>query len=102
MNRFFADIPIWSVFVGTLFLVLMAVEVGYRWARKRQENQDIEKEAPVGAMVGATLSLLAFLLAFTFGIAADAFHARKVALVDEANAIRMTYLLGGVISEAHR
>ena len=56
----------------------------------------------MGAMVGATLGLLAFLLAFTFGIAADAFHARKVALVDEGNAIRMTYLLGSVIPEAHR
>jgi hypothetical protein len=53
-------------------------------------------------MVGATLGLRAFLLAFTFGIAADAFHARKVALVDEANAIRMTYLLTSVIPEAQR
>lgn len=56
----------------------------------------------MGAMVGATLGLLAFLLAFTFGIAADAFHARKVALVDEANAIRMTYLLSSVTPEGHR
>ena len=56
----------------------------------------------MGAMVGATLGLLAFLLAFTFGIAADAFHARKVALVNEANAIRMTYLLSSVTPEAHR
>jgi fumarate reductase subunit C len=46
--------------------------------------------------------LLAFLLAFTFGIAADAYNARKLALVDEANAIRMTYLLSDVIPEAHR
>jgi hypothetical protein len=53
-------------------------------------------------MVGAALGLLAFLLAFTFGIAADAYHARKVALVQEANAIRMTYLLTGAIPEAYR
>lgn len=102
MERFFADLPIWSIFVGTLLLVLVSLEIGHRWARKRHERQKAENEAPVGAMVSATLGLLAFLLAFTFGIAADAFHARKVALVQEANAIRMTYLLTNVIPEAHR
>lgn len=88
--------------MGTLFLVLAAVEAGYRLARQRQKDQELEKEAPLGAMVGATLGLLAFLLAFTFGIAADAYHARKAALVNEANAIRMTFLLSDVIPESHR
>ncbi len=102
MNQLFTDLPIWGVFVGTMFLVLATVEGGYLWARHRQKERELEKEAPVAAMVGATLGLLAFLLAFTFGIAADAFHARKVALVDEVNAIRMTYLLSNVIPQTHR
>jgi hypothetical protein len=102
MNSFLADIPIFGLFVGTLFLVLASVDVGYRWAKRRQARQELEKEAPVGAMVGATLGLLAFLLAFTFGIAADAYHARKVALVQEANAIRMSYLLCATLPETHR
>jgi len=94
--------PIIGFFAGTLFLALVSLEAGYRWAKRRHANRELEKEAPVGAMVGATLGLLAFVLAFTFGIAADAFHARKVALVEEANAIRMTYLLSNVIPAAHR
>ncbi len=98
MDWLFTNLPIWSVFVGRLLLVLASVEAGYRWASPRQKDRKLEKEAPVGA----TLGLLAFLLAFTFGIAADAFHARKVALVDEANAIRTTYLLAGVIPEPYR
>jgi hypothetical protein len=102
MDQLFTNLPIWGIFVGTLLLVLASVDAGHRWARHRQKDRELEKEAPVGAMVGATLSLLAFLLAFTFGIAADAFHARKLALVNEANAIRMTYLLSSVIPEAHR
>jgi hypothetical protein len=102
MDQVFTDLPIWGVFVGTLLLVLVSVETGYRWARKRQRQREQEKEAPVGAMVGATLGLLAFLLAFTFGIAADAFHARKVALVQEASAIRVTYLLADTLPEAYR
>ena len=102
MLRLFAEMPIWGVFVVTLLLVIASVEVGYSWAARRKQHRRREDEAPVGAMVGATLGLLAFLLTFTFGIAADAFHARKVALLEEANAIRMTYLLSDVIPEAQR
>ena len=93
---------LFEIAMRTSFLVLASVEAGYRWAKKRPVSREAEKEAPVGAMVGATLGLLAFLLAFTFGIAEDAFHTRKVALVAEANAIRMSYLLGGVVPEPHR
>src|SRR5512141_98285 len=102
MDELFRDLPIWGLFVGTMLLVVASVEVGYRWARRRQRDGTLETEAPVGAMAGATLGLLAFLLAFTFGIAADAFHARKVALVNETGAIEMTYRLSSVIPEEHR
>src|SRR5574338_1405645 len=102
MLRLFAEMPIGGVFLVTLLLVMASVEVGYRWAVRRRQSRKREEEAPVGAMVGAALGLLAFLLTFTFGIAADAFHARKVALMQEANAIRMTYLLADVIPEAQR
>lgn len=102
MNIPSIQMPMWGVFVGTLFLVLASVETGFRLARLRQKDLEREKEAPVGAMVGAALGLLAFLLAFTFGIAADAFHARKVALVNEASAIRMTYLLASTTPEPQR
>ena len=102
MNRLLAAIPVLGFLVGTLLLVVAAEEFGYRWARKRKAVRDTEKEAPVGAMVGATLALLAFLLTFTFGIAADAYHARRIAQVDEANAIRLSYLLCDVVPETHR
>jgi hypothetical protein len=102
----FASLPIGWIFAATLALVLLSVEIGYRLARNRQrvaiEEGDREKEAPVGAMVGAALGLLAFLLAFTFGMAADSYHARKLAVLDEANVIRTTYLRADLISEPHR
>lgn len=102
----FASPPIWVVLLGTLLLAVVSVEAGHRWARHKQEHageeREPEKEAPVGAMVGATLGLLAFLLAFTFGMAADGFHERKVALLHEANAIRTTYLRTAFIVEPER
>jgi hypothetical protein len=43
-------------------------------------------------MVAATLCLLAFTLAFTFGLAAGRFDARQQFILDEANAIRASHL----------
>jgi hypothetical protein len=50
-------------------------------------------------MVGATLGLLAFILAFTFGLAAARFDARRQVLLDEANAIGTAYLRAGMVPE---
>lgn len=93
-------------FVATVSVALLSIELGYRHARRKllraQREGEVEKEAPVGAMVGTTLGLLAFLLAFTFGLAADTFHARKMALLEEVKAIRSTYLLADVVAEPQR
>jgi len=70
-------------------VIFLAAEIGYRLARHRRRSEE-EKEAPVGAMVGATLGLLAFRLAFTFGLAAARFDDRRQVAVAEANAIGTT------------
>lgn len=103
-DELFASIPLGVLFAATVALVLLSVEAGYRWARRRQRLDRVEKEfeAPVGAMVGATLGLLAFLLAFTFGMAADHFQARKHAVLNEANAIRVAFNLSGSLAEPVR
>jgi hypothetical protein len=87
------------IFIFTVLLTVGSVEAGYRWAKRRTNH---EKEAPVGALVGAVLGLLAFLLAVTFNIASDTFIARKQALIDDANAIGTAYLRTGLIAEPHR
>jgi len=86
------SLPLVVIFLLTLALVLLAVEVGYQLGLARQKAKTHEKEAPVGAMVGATLGLLAFLLAFTFGLAANFFAGKREVLLDEANAIGTTWL----------
>jgi len=85
-----------------VILVLLAVEGGYRLGRFRRERSDQEKEAPVGTMVGATLGLLALLLAFTFGVAMTRYDARRQALLDEVNAIGTAYLRADLLAEPHR
>ena len=97
----FLSFPIWAIFTATLLLALFAVEAGYQFARHKRRSE-VESEAPVGAMVGAMLGLLAFILGVTFSLAFNRFHDRKIALLREANAIRMTYLQAAVIPEPHR
>jgi hypothetical protein len=101
----FDSAPFWAIFIGTLLLVLLSVEGGYSWARSNRggaHEKEREKEAPVGAMVGTALGLLALMLAFTFAKAGDHYHARRVALFDEANAIRAMYSRTILIEEPQR
>jgi hypothetical protein len=92
-------LPLWGLFVAILLLVLLSIEGGFRFGKYRRSRSEQEKEAPVGAMVGATLGLLAFFLAFTFGMAAERFDARRKVVLDEANAIGTTYLRAGMIPD---
>ena len=98
-NGLLDALPLWALFVFILLIVLLSVESGYRLGRYRRSRQEQEKEAPVGTMVAATLGLLAFILAFTFGLAAARFDARRQVLLDEANAIGTTYLRAGMLPE---
>jgi uncharacterized protein (DUF2236 family) len=50
-------------------------------------------------MVSATLGLLAFILAFTFGLAATRYDARRQLVLEEANAVGTTYLRAGMLPE---
>ena len=85
--------PLWAVFVLTLAICLGAVEAGATVAglvlRRRNEK---EPDGPLGSLVGAVLGLLAFILAFTFGMTASRFDVRRQLVLQEANAIGTTYL----------
>jgi hypothetical protein len=93
-------LPLWALFVVIVALVLASIEGGFRLGHYRRRKSEHEKDAPVGAMVGSTLGLLAFMLAFTFGMAAARFDTRKALVLDEANAIGTTYLRAGLLPGA--
>lgn len=93
------SLPLWGLFLATVALVLLAMEAGYRLGGYRSRRTEQEKESPVGAVVGATLGLLGFMLAFTFGIAGSRFDSRRQAVLDEANAIGTTFLRAGLLPE---
>jgi hypothetical protein len=92
-------IPLLGLFFVTVAVVLLAMEGGCRLGQYRSRRAEHEKESPVGAVVAATLALLGFMLAFTFGIAGSRFDARRQAVLDEANAIGTTYLRAGLLPD---
>lgn len=79
--------------------VLLAIEAGYRLGKYRCQSTETETAGHLGTIVGATLGLVAFMLAFTFGLAASRFEMRREMIVEEANAIGTTFLRAGFLPE---
>lgn len=92
-------IPMWVVLLGTVSVIRLAIELGYRVA-ERQQSQGGKGEAPVRTLVAALLALLAFMLTFTFGAAASRFDTRKILVVKEANAIATAYRTADLLPSA--
>jgi len=95
------SVPIWVLLLATIGLVALALEAGVRLGRRRQLRAGGKSEVS-GAMVGATMALLAFMLAFTFNGAAGRHDARKGLVIEEANAIDKTWLRAGFLAEPYR
>jgi hypothetical protein len=85
------DIPLWLLFVATILLVVGAIELGYLLGKTARRKSEDEKESPVSAIAGTTLALLAFILAFTFGIVSDRYDSRRALVREQATAIRTAY-----------
>ena len=76
----------WSISAFTMLLLVAATGIGFRLGRRARRTQDTTEPA-VGSIVGATLGLLALIMAFTFGMAGSHYEKRKLLVVEEANAI---------------
>jgi len=97
----FDRMPIWAVLVASIGLVLVSIEIGVRLGRRRLLRSDGKLEVS-GALVGATMGLLAFMLAFTFNGASGRHDVRKSPVIEEANAVEKTYLRAGFLAEPAR
>ena len=100
MNNFhlFDLFPMWITFLIVIAIILGAAWSGVVFIRWRKKSI-IEDDGSLNTIVGANLALLAFILAFTFGLTTTRFDARKMYMLDEVNAIETTWLRAGLISE---
>jgi hypothetical protein len=95
-------LPIWAVFIATFAIILFSLEVGFRLGIHRSKRPGHEQDAPVGSIVGASLVLVGFMLAFTFSMATERFEYRRTLVVEGANAIEKTYLRAALLPEPDR
>jgi hypothetical protein len=94
--------PLWALFLITVLVIFFSIEIGFRSAHALGRRSESEQNWPLDEIESATLSLLAFMLAFTFGLAASRFDTRRSLVMDEANALGTTYLRAGIFPEPDR
>jgi hypothetical protein len=88
--------PSWLIGLALLAAMFAASLFGEwlnrRVAKKKDKDKDEDDGGKEGYIVSATLGLLALLMGFTFSLAVDRFEARRMLVLEEANAIGTTYL----------
>jgi len=93
MKELMYDISAGVIAAVLLFIVLAAIEIGFRLGRRNQGAPvDDDSKTHINATQASTLGILALLLAFTFSLSLQRFDTRSDAVVDEANAIGTAYL----------
>lgn len=95
----FDYLPIWSIYIGMTLTLLLSFELGYQISKYTSERGDKEGFNSISPMVGGLLALLAFVLAFTFAMAASQHNLRKQNVLDEANIIGTAYLRTNLLGE---
>jgi len=99
MQQTLDQIPLWAFFLITTLILFTAAEIGFhlgKWWKRRSKD---EEKGQVGTLLGASLGMLAFMLAFTFGMAGSNHNAKKSLVLEEANAIRTAYLRAQMLPE---
>jgi hypothetical protein len=94
--------PVWLLYALTVAWLFAGSEVGFRLGGISKSRVPEPGKASVGTVVGSTLGLLAFLLAFTFGMSSTRFDARKQLVLEEASALLVTYQRAQSLPEPQR
>jgi hypothetical protein len=89
------------VVIATSFLALF-IELGYLAGKLVLRLKGLEKESSVSSISGYVLALLAFILAFSFGIVTDRYDTRKALVLEEANLIRTTWFQTDFLPDSAR
>ena len=95
-------IPMWALYILTVVAMLGSMEAGYRLNRTLHRKAPDKSDEGLGGTVGASLGLLAFLLAFVVDFGSNINTERRHLVVDEANAIGTTYLRAGFLDEPYQ
>lgn len=98
------QLPLSSILVLCVIGQIIFIEIGYRLGEVKQGKPNKAQMAQVRAIMGASLGLLAFMLAFSFNTAQQHFEERTRAYLLEVSAIDSAYRGADLIlkEERHR
>ena len=93
---------IWLIYLITFAWLAIGCELGFRFGRYSKARWPDAGKASAGTIMGSALGLLAFLLAFTFGMSSSRFDTRKQLVLDEAGSILVAYKRAQSLPEPQR
>ena len=97
MFQMLESLPILVVFLLIALLIMLFIEIGFRSGIRSRSKKDEDAPGYFGSIAAGLLGTLAFLLAFTFNMAATQYEKRKYNVVIEANHIGTAYLRSDLI-----
>jgi hypothetical protein len=98
VNELLDSISLWGVLFGSMAIALAASELGFILGKRRARRPDFKGEAQVSSLTGAHLGLFAFILAFSFSLAAGQAEKRRSLVLEESIAIEDAYLMAGLLT----
>ena len=96
-DHLLARLPLSVLYFAVVLAMLATMEAGYRLSHLLKRSRREKPDAGLSGMVGSSLALLAFLLAFVVGFGANIDNQRRQLVVDEANAIGTAHLRAGFL-----
>lgn len=101
-SHFFDLVPLWLLLTGTILIMVLFIEYGFRLGKNAQAHAKKAQTSQVRAIMGAGLGLLAFMLAFTFSTAQSHFESRVQSLAEEARIARNAFMQADLLAEPGR
>lgn len=95
-------IPLWLVLLGSVVFLVAFIEVGIKLGSNIKGKTVKAQTAQVRAIMGASLGLLAFMLAFSFSMAQRHFEVRTQSFMLEVSAISSAYRGADLLDNATR
>ncbi len=90
------------IFLATIVFIYLTYEIGYQIGKYVLLRYEHIVDTTQGPMVSGILVTLAFVLAFTFSMAASRFDARKQIVLHESNAIATAYLRADLLASPYK
>ncbi len=101
MPEYIQSLPIYVIFFIIFLFSLVSFELGFRISKSVHLKTDPIETKTLGQISTGLLGMLAFVLAFTFSMAASQYEKRKQMVLEEANAIGTAYLRADLVDEPY-